>query len=904
MSKIVVMARDPYDPTTWERHEVEGSVCQFLVDDLGAWPETARIYRGQVAQANDITPRCEADIDALDEVEDDVLYVVIYPEGFIFIIFAVIAVVAIVAAVMLLMPKAPTPTIKTGNSQATSPNNELAERTNRPRPGGRIPDIYGEVRSTPDLLASPYKYYTTIDSEHREVEVAYFGIGRGAYDISDVRDDTTPLSEIDGASVEVYAPSTSPNSGTPQLSIGAAITEPLVTTKRLTSVNGQTLSPPGAPPQITVDVKYVYPDTIVARGLYLAGYTWIDLGEFGGYPAPYFDATDLTTIFSPGDVIKVLQTADYTYSGYTINPKSANNTSLADYVIDTVTATEITLLNPSVNVDWADVNSIGGTAPVAGTGNGDTENWDGTAANTWIGGVTLTKDGSGWVGPFLVNLPSMESIYTNFVCSQGLYRDDGTSQSSLSVEVQLEVTPCDASGTPTGSAETFNTTVIGSAVTKNRRAITLRAEPTFTGRCLVRAKRITAKNYASGSIVDEVKWQDVYGVSPVTESHFGNITTAYAVTYGTDGALSVKERKLNMLVTRKLPTRTGTYTFSSGLTATKDAADILCAMALDPYIGGVTLGTLPEAGGSGELDVPQVYDTIDAVKTYFGIDEAAEFCYTFDKSDLSFQESWQLVAQAAFCQAYRRGSVLRLAFEKPQSDSVLLFNHRNKVPRSETRTASFGNQQDYDGVSYQYVDPVDDAIVTIYMPTGIADAIKPMKVESVGVRNDMQANLHAWREWNKIKYQYLSAEFEATQEADVLLRFDRILVADNTRTGSLDGDVVAQSGLELTLSQPVDISTGGPWTCFLQLPTGAVQGITVTSGSAADKVVLATAPATAITVDEMASARATYAITNSANARTATPMLVTEKEPNRGFTVRLRAVNYDVRYYANDLDYA
>ena len=82
----------------------------------------------------------------------------------------------------------------------------------------------------------------------------------------------------------------------------------------------------------------------------------------------------------------------------------------------------------------------------------------------------------------------------------------------------------------------------------------MKINPTFTGYCRVRVKRTTnSDTNFEGTVVDEVKWRDLYAMSPVTQQHFGDVTTVQSVTYATDGALAVKSRKLNMEVTRKLP---------------------------------------------------------------------------------------------------------------------------------------------------------------------------------------------------------------------------------------------------------------------------------------------------------------------------------------------------------------
>lgn len=847
--QTVIIGHNPLEPETWTKHEVQ-DIRELLLEQFEVWPDHARIYHGEVAEDRDVTPHNEAEIERLGELEG-LFYVINYPGELVTIIIAVVAVVAAAAVAFLFMPAIPA--LK--NTQSQSPNNSLADRGNQARPLGRIPDIFGTVRSTPDLLSVPYKIF----KNHQEVEVSYMCVGKGDFAIDDIRDDTTPIEQIQGASVEVYGPGTSPNSGdAPIVLIGAPITDPLVNAKRYSSVNGQVLDPPSGATSYSVGCKFVYPNKIVAEE-----FTLSSDGDFGTIEIP----TDLTQYFSAGTTLNISSSA-FTEGSTTVNLSGSG------YNVTSVSPTEIVLASPhSLNDDWADLDNL--------TGN-----------ETAFLATNLSGSGNGWIGPFAMQVEDLNMVIGNFVALQGLYKDDGKNQYPVNIQVEMELTPIDAAGIATGPAEVFTGTIFGQANDRSTRALTMYCEPTFTGRCRVRARRITNKDTAfEGTVVDEVKWRDVYSVAPVTQTDFGNVTTVFSVTYATEGALAVKDRKLNMLVTRKLPQRIEGTTFTTDLFPTNNAADILVAMSLDPYIGNRTMG---------ELDVDNFYDTVAEVAAYFGTEEAAEFCYTFDKDNLSFEESAQAVAGAIFSLAYRRGSVISLFFEKATEDSSLLFNHRNKLPGTETRTITFGRTNDYDGVEFQFVDPIDDAIVSYYIPED-RSAVNPKKIQSLGVRNFHQAYFAAWRAWQKIIYQNTTTEFEATQEADLLVVQERVLIADNTRADTQDGQIEAQDGLTVTLSQPFTTEVGVEYTMFVQHYDGTVQAIPVTPGASKFEATLGAPPTSALSLDPDNFAVATYQIVGNNEPR-GSAFLLTEKTPKSNFTLTLKAINYDVRYYAKDKD--
>jgi hypothetical protein len=198
------------------------------------WPTSAIIYHQSVSADSDVTPSDARGIQRLKELPGP-FYVVNYPADPISILVAVVGGILAVVAYVLATPKVP----ELKNDQAPSSNNQLADRQNGPRILGRIPDIYGKVRAIPDLLSAPYRVYIN----HKQLEISYLCIGRGAYEITDIRDGDTLVSNILGASLAVYGPGKSPNNLTdvPEIQIGATIGDPIFTVTRLNEVNGQDL---------------------------------------------------------------------------------------------------------------------------------------------------------------------------------------------------------------------------------------------------------------------------------------------------------------------------------------------------------------------------------------------------------------------------------------------------------------------------------------------------------------------------------------------------------------------------------------------------------------------------------------------------------------------------------------
>lgn len=941
---------DVFDSKTWS-HVYTTDIVEALENRYSKFPSTGRIYHKQISRDNDITPKNEDEIEELRTLPGP-FYVVVAPGDpatLTYVAYALIAVVAIVAITN--RPKIPTALNR--NYQTASPNNALQARTNQARVNGRIPDIYGTVRSTPDLIALPYSIFI----DHQEYEYCYMCVGRGSYDIDadTVRDGQTVVSKINGESVAIYSPFTSPNTlSIPQLQIGDPIDRLVISTVRSKSVNGQVLLAPNEGSDTKGYnnlVAFVYPNKIIASSAntaptFLDDYTIGDIivlrttqifaaqNDFlagvdnpldGNYLVRFSDAGtiefDPSTPINSGTIGQYLEitTGDY----------------IGKYILSGLSPTVLTLQSPVLtNANWGAL--VGTTAYISTTFKRNDLiyiNFSGTYTLTnveertltlespansqqnqswiWMQGLNLGggddsyghdgdvvtigigSDDDGWIGPFVLDVTTMNQVIANFIALNGLYRDNGSLQTAINVDIQVEATLCEADGTPLAAPIYFIATVIGSNASQSTRAVTLFGDLSVVGRYAIRARRVSPKDFTFvGTVVDEIKWRDVYASSPIGAIAFGNVTTVHAVTRATAQALAISERQLNMLVTRLLPQRLIDGSFGA-LVATNSAADIIAYICLDPKIGNRPFA---------EVNFDNIYDTIADVVDYFGIDAAGEFSYTFDNDNLSFEEMISTVAAAVFCTAHRRGRVIELTFEKATDDSTVLFNHRNKSPGSESRSSNFGAQNDNDGIEYDYVSPVDDAIVTFYVPED-RTAVNPQKIESVGIRSVEQAHLQAYRAYNKLRYRTRVTEFDATQESEIVSINSRILVADNTRPDTQDGEIESQVGLILKLSQPAVILPGASYVIHLQLISGMVEIIDITAGADPYHVVLGDAPSEDLSVSDQAAVKTLYQIVKVTETDTHS-YLLTEKEPQNNFVNKLTAINYDARYYANDQDFA
>ena len=860
MSILIKIYDDILEKKILNSIEIENNkVLDYIFTSFkGKWPRNAKIYLNEIKPINDITPYDEYEIDRLNNLSNCTLHIIYFPEDPETAAYVAIAIaIAATAASFILAPKIPNQLNR--NTQSVSPNNELSDRVNTARPNARIPDIYGTVNSVPDLLTKPYALYT----DNKKVEHCFMCIGRGSYNIKNniIYDDTTDVSKIEGAQVEVYGPYTSPNFGSPQLTVGGAIARSLYGAARFNGVNGQIVMPPNANKIIgNSNIRFMYPNKIEMQAA---------------------ANVSMTDVFKVNDPITITNASYYgpTNSGFqTVN---LNGT----YTVQALDETSVTLLGPStINSDWGRLNSYtaGGTDYISAT----------------LQSISTNR----WIGPFIVSNTEVTRLLFNFVALNGLYKDDGTNQTKTDVGLYVGITPLDDNEVASGPEVLHDCSLYGSAVVRTTRAASIEID--ISSKVSVRVRRYTDANLTfKGQVVDDVKWEDLYFLKKLNNQDFGNVTTLQTVTVSTEGALAVKERKLNAIVSRLIPVRTVGSFFSDDLRESSDVAEIICAMTLDPYIGRRKIA---------EIDVDNIYGAVAAVKSNFGIDTAASFNYTFDTDNLSYEEMVTSVAQAGFCTPYREGNVLMLTPDIPKSNSSLLFNHRNKIPNSENREINFGMFDDNDSIIYKYIDPDTNILEQIVIPNGV-QGYNPKTIESIGIRNKLQAYFHVMRIWQKILYQKITITFEALSEAQLLLPLDKILVADNTKGIVYDGEILDWDGnVTLTLSQPVeyDKAIDQPWdyllgveyTIFIQNVSGQVESISVIDFIDENTITLNNKPTGLLSFDENNSVKATYLLVQNTDY-SQKEFLLTERSTTENNTVDVTAINYDIRYFDKDKDY-
>lgn len=899
----------------------------------------ARIFKGNPCPENDITPS-KGDLQSiarLTETDEDCT-IVLYSGDLISVVNGVFA--KLFGSAISSLVKVPK--TKNAGSASGSSNNNLSDSENKPRLKQRIPYIVGRVKSIPDLFAPAVRYF----QDAIEVEELLLCICENPVQVSDFKEGDTPIQEITGKSVTVYGHNQSLIGTENIFKHGDTFDQPPMIAKQTASINGQTLLSPNSTLLEESDIYFQYPNLIKGRDSSTANnFTKFDVNDSLIIQGANFGIADLSitgsvTIDNVANTLEITSSqtvAEYgsyrkiSITAMLVNDPVNGQLDLAGlYNIDSITyiggVYTITLLNPvNTNANFANLTEelttnisanltanvanifLDGSYVVTGvdvpnrhislaspsTVNSDWNKLaDLTNQQTDLATVKLRGSVENYIGWFTIDSNKATGLLLNFQAPNGIYRGSSPRSAAIDVDYQQVV-----SGTPTGTIYTESITLTGKGNNRDSVGGSLWIDLPFTGAVRFRARR-TNDNDDHADLVDETKFYSAYAYHYLDKLVYDNRIIVRSRTQATRSATALDSRELNCIAESLL------YDYSSGSQSatrlpSRNIADITIELALHPKVGRRTLN---------EIDVSSLYNLVEEITDYFGSSRLAEFNYTIDDANQSFEEILRMIAGATGCNDRRSATILYYDFERADSLPNILFNHRNKKPQSETRTYSFIIDNRYDGVELTYVDSDDGWIEkTLKIPN---DQINnPKKIDGFGIVYKEQAHVIAWRAWNKLRYQRIACRFSAYAEAELVNKGDVMAVVDDTRlipiylgdpeSMILSGEVIDWNALTIVGSQPCLLDAGHDFVIHLQLKSGQIDVIPITQGVDEYHFVLSRPPLEALVI--VGEVKTVYSITSD-DRQSDQLFLLTEKSVNGIFENDLTAINFDERYYQNDTD--
>lgn len=771
------------------------------------------------------------------------------------IYYFVVAIVAAVAVAVLM----PVPDLSgNGRQQRRSPNNALSGQTNVARLLDRIPDIFGEVLSYPDLIAPTVTEYR----DHIKYQREYMSVGRGYYLLEDFRSGSTLISEIAGSTVAVHEPGEAPSV--------------VLKTRQSNEVSGQLFVGPNEKALVELDGS----DTVA----YTAGVddeAVIDAGV-GSNAFDNFDVDDVVTVT---ELWANDGADDWDLSGsYTVSATDGDTLTLKDVTAE--------------NANWSNFTSTP-TAVLTSEGGNPLE-------------PTVQVPGQNPViGPFEVPGGVLnDEVWLDLEAPKGLARGENLNKTT-SVSLEFLFEEIDAAGTPTGPNFVYPVTV--SDNNRDARFWTFKVTSAdglvADTRYRVQGERLTDTEPSNLTRLDDITWTRLAGIEDITSSDDTGTTRVEIETRATQRVAALQERQFNVRATRKVVTWNGSAVVGNietgeGLTPSRRMADALLHYMLDPALGVRTVAA---------LDVETLYTLQDKLDAVFD-GAKGEFSYTFDNKDTPALEELRLIAAAARCFVYREGSQFGVSRDEAQPVARGLINRRNKLPDSETRTINFNRPLDNDGVQLEFDDIDGNVARTITLPDdlpptdenyGLGPAVNPLKVDGAGIRQWAQAWDRAQYEYRKLIYRRVSVESTTSLDGMLYPLNGRIQHVDGTRLVRLesDGEVMRVDGLKVYTDVECDFAANETYSVTLRDEEGVpVAPIEVTQLPDSSKgFELSRLPGFDIATRGVKGyQRGTLFSFGPDGNDLAEAYLLQRKTPDSDGNVKLEMINYATEYFAAD----
>jgi hypothetical protein len=349
-------------------------------------------------------------------------------------------------------------------------------------------------------------------------------------------------------------------------------------------------------------------------------------------------------------------------------------------------------------------------------------------------------------------------------------------------------------------------------------------------------------------------------------------------------------KNLNLIVNRIGPTWNGTSFVDTGSIVLngRDAA----MFALNDYY----LGNNEDV----QIDYQGIADAFEEVQEAFADAEVINFSHTFDSEQSSLEDILSAIGDSCFVTFCRQGDIVTAVADISRANSSLIFNHRNKLPGTETRTIEFGTEEEYDGVEVEYSDNNDNQLKSYVASLSLAPPRNALKARVAGVRTKGKAAMHAWRMVYRLLYQNIITEFDSCEEASLALVLNKVLIADDTNPDVQDGHITRIDGLTVYTSQDVNIGgSGQTFTLFIQDVDGSTQAIPVVTEDTSHSLILDGAPSGTLVIDEDAGIFPRYFLVRDQDTVPSAFHIKETSYKNKG-VYSVVATNYTEAYYFYD----
>ena len=411
-------------------------------------------------------------------------------------------------------------------------------------------------------------------------------------------------------------------------------------------------------------------------------------------------------------------------------------------------------------------------------------------------------------GGFVLNPTEskVNKIEIDVAFQRGLYyANDSGNLNSKTVQWRVDARLIDDEDNALGDWKTLGTETVTDATVNG-----IYKTYTYTvtkGRYEVRATRLDEKDESSRA-GHEIRWVYAKGYV-VSDKNYGNVTLLAIVMRATNNLSQRSSRLVNCVVTRKLKTWTPSGGWS-GLKATRSIAwalaDILKAdygaKLTDKYIDLNALYQLDQKWSSRG-------DTFNAV---------------FD-SKLTVYEALSRVAKVGRAVAFIQGGIVRFVRDEPKTIPVAMFSPRNIVKNSLSIQYIMPSEDTADSVCVEYFSENTWKTSEITGTFSGSSSDKTATVELFGCTNKAQAQREAVYMALANRYRRRIVTFTTELEGLIPTYGDLIAITHDMAHWGSGGEIIAKDGLKLTLSEPVEFTSGVKNVLALRNKNGSLSGV-------------------------------------------------------------------------------
>jgi hypothetical protein len=412
-----------------------------------------------------------------------------------------------------------------------------------------------------------------------------------------------------------------------------------------------------------------------------------------------------------------------------------------------------------------------------------------------------------WIGPFAAGGPQSSSdiIEVDVVIPQGLsFSNDKGGLDSRTVTASFQYRQIDQNGAPVGNwlvLSEFSKTL--RTVTPQRYTLT---KVVASGRYEVRARRTNDKdtNFRSQNTI---KWESLRAFLP-NVGNYGDVTLLAIRARASNNFNDSSRSQINLFATRKLPIWNGVQW--SNPVATRSAVWAMANIFRSIYGGNIT--------------EDKFFDLDDFLLKDQQLNaEGRTFDWTFDTRGTVWEDA-AMVCRAVRGRPLLRGSIITIALERSKTIPTAVFGPNNIVSGSLEWDIKIYNQNEYDGIEAEYVDPITwkSEVLVCALPDSGADYLEPMKFP--GITNRDIAFREGMYEESKRRYNRENVTFSTGLEGHIPTWGDLILVQHDLPKWGQGGRLLALQGLVLQLDSEVTFTTGEVHQVVLKDKTGAASG--------------------------------------------------------------------------------